>query len=68
MKVSTTDNSGLAKGGPTCFEETSVLIQKVLLRINSGAKKPTLRQSTQRYRQVYGRPTQQKIYYIKTEK
>ena len=49
MKVSTTDNSGLAKVGPTFFAETSVLKQKVLLRTNFGAKKPALRQAAGRY-------------------
>jgi hypothetical protein len=40
MKVSTTDNSSLAKGGLMLFVETSVLKQIVLLRMSFGAKIP----------------------------
>jgi hypothetical protein len=37
-------NSGLAKGGLTCFLETFVVIQTFVLRMNNSAKNPALRQ------------------------
>ena len=51
-------NSGLAKGGLTCFVETFVLKQTFMLRMNFSAKNPALRQAlngmqqlTERYRE-----------------
>jgi len=41
----------LAKGGRTCFVETFVLKQTLVLRINVCAKNPTLRQAANRYLQ-----------------
>jgi len=48
MERKTPYNSGLAKGGLTCFVETFVLIQIFRLRMNSGAKNPALRQAAKR--------------------
>jgi hypothetical protein len=41
-------NSGLAKGGLTCFVETFVLKQTLVLRMNVSAKNPALRQAAKR--------------------
>ncbi|MBE2188359.1 MAG: hypothetical protein IAE98_02735 [Candidatus Kapabacteria bacterium] len=41
-------NSGLAKGGLTCFVETSLLKQAFVLRMNFSAKIPALRQAAKR--------------------
>jgi hypothetical protein len=45
------DNSGLAKGGLTCFDETFVLKQTFVLRMNICANNPALRQAAKRYGQ-----------------
>jgi hypothetical protein len=47
----TTANSGLAKGGVSCFVETFVVYQTFLLRMNICGKNPALRQAANRYRQ-----------------
>jgi hypothetical protein len=44
-------NSGLAKGGLTCFVEAFVLKQTFRLRMNFSAKNPALRQAAKRCRQ-----------------
>ena len=41
-------NSGLAKGGLTCFVETFVVKQTFVLRMNFSAKNPALRQAANR--------------------
>lgn len=46
----TTANSGLAKGGVSCFVETFVQGSTFVLRMNFSAKNPTLRQAAKRYR------------------
>jgi len=46
-------NSGLAKGGLTCFVETFVVKQTFVLRMNFSAKNPALRQAANRYVQPY---------------
>jgi len=46
-------NSGLAKGGLTCFVETLVLKQTFVLRMNLSAKNPALRQAAARYASPY---------------
>jgi len=43
-----TDNSGLAKGGLTSFEETLVLGSTAVLRMNISAEFPALRQAANR--------------------
>ncbi len=48
----TTANSGLAKGGVSCFVETFVVYQTFLLRMNICGKNPALRQAANRYRQA----------------
>ena len=50
----TTANSGLAKGGVSCFVETFVVYQTFLLRMNICGKNPALRQAAIRYRQPLG--------------
>jgi len=50
----TAGNSGLAKGGLTCFVETFVLKQTFVLRMSFSAKNPALRQAANRYAQPYG--------------
>jgi hypothetical protein len=47
-EMKTTPNSGLAKGGLTCFVETFVLKQTFVLRMNFGAKNPALRKAAAR--------------------
>ena len=42
------DNSGLAKGGLTCFVETFVLKQTFVHRMNFSANNPALRQAAKR--------------------
>lgn len=42
-------NSGLAKGGLTCFVETFVQGSTFVLRMNFSAKNPALRQAANRY-------------------
>lgn len=48
----TTANSGLAKGGVSCFVETFVVKQTFVLRMNFSAKNPALRQAANRYLQA----------------
>ena len=45
----TTANSGLAKGGVSCFVETFVQGSTFVLRMNFSAKNPALRQAAKRY-------------------
>ena len=45
----TTANSGLAKGGVSCFVETFVVNQTFVLRMNICAKNPRLRKYAKRY-------------------
>ena len=49
----TTANSGLAKGGVSCFVETFVQGSTFVLRMNFSAKNPALRQAANRYRSCY---------------
>ena len=49
----TTANSGLAKGGVSCFVETFVVYQTFLLRMNICVKNPALRQAANRCTQFY---------------
>jgi len=51
MTKSTGHNSGLAKGGLTCFVETFVLNRTFRFRMNFCAKNPALRQAANRYGQ-----------------
>ena len=44
----TTANSGLAKGGVSCFVETFVQGSIFVLRMNFSAKNPALRQAAKR--------------------
>ena len=48
----TTANSGLAKGGVSCFVETFVQGSTFVLRMNFSAKNPALRQAAKRYKQA----------------
>ena len=50
-KRTTTANSGLAKGGVSCFVETLVQGSTFVLRMNFSAKNPALRQAAKRYSQ-----------------
>ena len=52
-KRTTTANSGLAKGGVSCFVETFVVYQTFLLRMNICGKNPALRQAANRYRRAW---------------
>ena len=47
----TTANSGLAKGGVSCFVETFVVKQTFVLRMNISAINPPHRQAAKRYAQ-----------------
>ncbi len=49
----TTANSGLAKGGVSCFVETFVQGSTFVLRMNFSAKNPALRQAAKRYVPLY---------------
>lgn len=44
-QITTTANSGLAKGGVSCFVETFVVNQTFVLRMNFCGKNPALRQA-----------------------
>ena len=44
----TTANSGLAKGGVSCFVETFVQARTLVLRMNFSAENPALRQAANR--------------------
>jgi len=44
-------NSGLAKGGVWCFYESLVLNSNFVLLMKVSARKPALRQATNRYAQ-----------------
>jgi len=46
----TTANSGLAKGGVSCFVETFLQGSTFVLRMNICAKNPALRQAANRYK------------------
>jgi hypothetical protein len=48
-KRTTTANSGLAKGGVSCFVERFVQGPTFVLRMNICAKNPALRQAAKRY-------------------
>ena len=48
-KRTTTANSGLAKGGVSCFVETLVQGSTFVLRMNFSAKNPALRQAAKRW-------------------
>lgn len=52
MELKTSANSGLAKGGLTCFVETFVQGSAIVLRMNFSAKNPALRQAAKRYAQA----------------
>ena len=52
-------NSGLAKGGGSCFVETFVQGSTFLLRMNFCAKNPALRQAAKRYTTFYENPHRQ---------
>ena len=52
MTRTTAYNSGLAKGGLTCYVETFVQGSAFVLRINFSAKNPALRQAANGYGQV----------------
>ena len=52
MKRKTAHNSSLAKWRVTCFYDSLVLNQSVVLRLNFSAKKPPLRQAANRYLQL----------------
>ena len=49
----TTANSGLAKGGVSCFVETFVQGSTFVLRLNFSAKNPALRQAAKRCKKPY---------------
>lgn len=49
----TTANSGLAKGGASCFVETFVKVSTFMFRMYFSAKNPALRQAANRYVQPY---------------
>ena len=59
----TTANSGLAKGGVSCFVETFVVKQTFVLRMNFSAKNPALRQAANRYGQLQNTLKTIKVYY-----
>jgi hypothetical protein len=48
----TTANSGLAKGGVSCFVETFVQGSTFVLRMNFSTENPALRQAADRYKQA----------------
>jgi hypothetical protein len=48
-QITTTANSGLAKGGVSCFVETFVQGSTFVLRMNFCAKNPALRQARKRW-------------------
>ena len=52
----TTANSGLAKGGVSCFVETFVQGSTFVLRINFSGKNPAHRKSAKRYLSFCQRP------------
>ena len=65
----TTANSGLAKGGVSCFVETFVVNQTFVLRMNFCAKNPALRQAANRYmlcldKHTAEKPTQKFILFF----
>ena len=51
-KRTTTANSGLAKGGVSCFVERFVQGPTFVLRMNICAKNPALRQAAKRWHQL----------------
>jgi len=67
-KSITAHNSGLAKGGLTCFDDTFVLKQTFVLRMNFSAKNSALRQAAKRSAAIRssrkaGSATREKIFY-----
>lgn len=50
----TADNKGLPQWGLTCFVDGFVVNQTFVLRMNSGANNPPLRQAPKRYLQPLG--------------
>lgn len=54
IENNTAHNSGLAKGGQRCFEETFELGSIVVLRMNFSAEFPALRQAANRCAQGGG--------------
>jgi hypothetical protein len=52
-KIITAGNSGLAKGGVSCFVETFVQGSTFVLRMNFSAKNPALRQAANRWQPAY---------------
>lgn len=50
-QITTTANSGLAKGGVSCFVETFVVNQTFVLRMSFCGKNPALRKAATRYGQ-----------------
>ena len=52
-QITTTANSGLAKGGVSCFVETFVQGSTFVLRLNFSAKNPALRQAAKRCNKFY---------------
>ena len=68
-QITTTANSGLAKGGVSCFVETFVVNQTFVLRMNFCGKNPALRQATTRYmlcldKHTAEKPTQKFILFF----
>ena len=61
-KRTTTANSGLAKGGVSCFVETLVQGSTFVLRMNFSAKNPALRQAANRWWQLQKKLRQQISY------
>lgn len=52
-QITTTANSGLAKGGVSCFVETFVVNQTFVLRMSFCGKNPALRQAQSRYNSAF---------------
>ena len=52
-QITTTANSGLAKGGVSCFVETFVVNQTFVLRMSFCGKNPALRQAAKRCVQFF---------------
>ncbi len=57
----TTANSGLAKGGVSCFVETFVVYQTFLLRMNICGKNPALRQAAEPLEPMQRKRTRRQI-------
>ena len=63
-KRTTTANSGLAKGGVSCFVETFVQGSTFVLRMNFSANNPALRQAANRYTTAYRESSPNQIYLL----